>query len=64
MYSRNRMITDLTKVKFDIRDILVAAEGVATPHTMKTLKKAVLSLDDVLADEHQKSKELRKNVNQ
>lgn len=60
MYSRIRMITDITKVKADLREILAAAEGVATPQTIKTLKKAVLDIDQVLADEHKRSRDVNK----
>lgn len=59
MYSRVRMITDITKIKSDARDILKAADGVALPTTAKVLKRIVLDLDQVIAEEHAKSKELR-----
>lgn len=53
------MVTDLTKIKSDARDILKVADGVALPTTIKTLKRIVLDLDQAIAEEYAKSKELR-----
>lgn len=53
-YSKPRLLTDLEKVKADLRDIFAATEGVALPTTRRVIKRSILELDDALALERKR----------
>ena len=56
MYSRIRLLTDLTKLRDDIRDMLKHTSGVALKTTNSTLTRIVLDVDELIAIEHTKRK--------
>ena len=56
MYSRIRLLTDLTKLRDDIRDMLKHTSGIALKTTNSSLTRMVLELDELLAVEHAKRK--------
>jgi hypothetical protein len=56
MYSRIRLLTDLTKLRDDIRDMLKHTSGIALKTTNSTLTRIVLDVDELLAIEHTKRK--------
>ncbi len=56
MYSRIRLLTDLTKLRDDIRDMLKHTGGIALKTTNNRLTKIVLELDELLAIEHTKKR--------
>lgn len=56
MYSRIRLLTDLTKLRDDIRDMLKHTGGIALKTTNNHLTKMVLELDELLAVEHTKKR--------
>jgi len=55
-YSRIRLLTDLTKLREDMRDMLKHSGGVALKTTNTTLTRMVLDVDELLAVEHAKRK--------
>jgi len=55
MYSRTRLLTDLTKLKEDAREMIKHTEGTALPITNGLLKMIVLDLDEVIAKERKRS---------
>lgn len=56
MYSRIRLLTDLTKLRDDIRDMLKHTSGIALKTTNSTLTRIVLDVDELIAVEHTKRK--------
>ena len=55
MYSRTRLLTDLTKLKEDAREMTKHTEGTALPITNGLLKMIVLDLDEVIAKERKRN---------
>lgn len=53
-YSRIRLLTDLTKLREDMRDMLKHSGGVALKTTNTTLTRIVLDVDELIAVEHTK----------
>ena len=56
MYSRIRLLTDLTKLRDDIRDMLKHTSGIALKTTNSTLTRIVLDVDELIAVEHTKKR--------
>lgn len=53
-YSKVRLLTDLEKVKADLREIFAASEGLALPTTRGAVKRSILTIDDALSDERKR----------
>lgn len=53
-YSKVRLLTDLEKVKADLREIFAATEGIALPSTRGAVKRSILTIDDALSDERKR----------
>jgi hypothetical protein len=53
-YSKVRLLTDLEKVKADLREIFAATEGVALPTTRGAVKKSILLIDVALSEERKR----------
>lgn len=53
-YSKVRLLTDLEKVKVDLREIFAASEGLALPTTRGAVKRSILTIDDALSDERKR----------
>ena len=55
-YSRIRLLTDLTKLREDMRDMLKHSGEVALKTTNSTLTRIVLDVDELIAVEHTKKR--------